>query len=578
MGDHLERQWIIASPHPQRDALARQAGISPLLAQLLLQRDIRDAGDVRAFLTPEFRALHLPDALPGATQAGQRLAAAAAAGRRIVIYGDYDVDGITATTILWHALKLIGADVRFYIPSRLDEGYGLNLAAVEQLANDGAELIITVDCGITAAAEAARARALGVELIITDHHAPQEQLPSDTLIVHPTACGASPNPHLCGAGVALKVAWALGQAHAAATRVNDAFREFLMDATAFTALGLIADVVPLTGENRILTSFGLRHLRHTRNAGLQALLTVSGLANKPSYDDFDVGFKLAPRLNAVGRMGHARLAVELFTRADGPRAEEIAGILDAHNRQRQEVERKIVKQAEARVLERGMHRDSVHGIVLADDTWHPGVIGIVASRLVDRFHRPTVLIALENGVGQGSGRSVEHFPLNEVLAACDEHLLSHGGHAKAAGLRLRADQVDAFTDAFLAAAASRLTARDLQPSLHLDDEVPLDLLTSDVVHAINSMAPFGEGNPRPRLATAPVELADRPRVVGNGGNHLQLTVRQERTHRKAIAFGLGSAATQIAEQRRLRLAFEPIINEWNGQRKVELKVIDWQPA
>ena len=496
-----------------------------------------------------------------------------------MIYGDYDVDGVTATTILWHVLTLAGADVRFYIPSRLDEGYGVNREALESIAADGGQVVITVDCGITAVEEVERARELGLEIIITDHHQPREQLPGAAAIVHPTACGPSENPHLSGAGVALKIAWALAQELCGTARVNAAFREFLLDATAFTSLGLIADVVPLVGENRIITSYGLRHLCRVRNPGLQALLAVSGLADKRRPDDFDVGFMLAPRLNAIGRLGHARLAVELFTRADADRAREIAAALDAHNRQRQEVEKKILKQAEAMVLEKGLNRDAHRGIVLASPEWHPGVIGIVASRLVSRFGRPTIMIALDQDQdqGQGSGRSIRHFPLHEVLAACDEHLLSHGGHAMAAGVKLRSDQLDAFTEAFLAQAGQRLTPVDLQPTLRLDDEVELVALSIEWVQTMERLAPFGEGNPRPCLATTPVELIES-RTVGRGGTHLQFTVRQGSTYRKAIAFGRGSQAAEFEQHRHIRLAFEPIINEWNGRRSVELKVADWKPA
>jgi single-stranded-DNA-specific exonuclease len=573
-----EREWVIAAPHVDRQRLAEQAGVAPLLAQLLLNRGVRSAADVHPFLWPDFKALLPPESLPGAVVAARHLAAAARAGKRIVIYGDYDVDGVSGTAILWHALKLAGAAVSFYIPSRLEEGYGLNTEAIEKIAADGAHLLVTVDCGITAVEEARRARELGLELIVTDHHQPRAQLPQTAVTVHPSACGPSLNPDLSGAGVALKVAWSLAQEVCGSPRVSDAFREYLLDATALAALGLIADVVPLTGENRIIASYGLRHLGHSRNPGLRALLEVSNLAGKRSYDDYDVGFMLAPRLNALGRMGHARLAVELFTRAQAEQARQIATTLDAANRQRQEIERQIAEQAMAMVVENRFNRESCRGIVLASPDWHPGVIGIVASRLVDRFHRPTILIALESGYGQGSGRSVRHFPLHEVLEACSQHLLSYGGHAMAAGVRLRANQVKAFTAAFQAQAAGRLTAADLRPKLHLDDQVALGELTSQVVDTIQQLAPFGPGNPRPRLATAEVELADRPRAVGRDAAHLQFAVRQEGSFRKAIAFGRGRQADELAEHRRVRLAFEPIINEWNGQRKVELKVIDWKPA
>jgi single-stranded-DNA-specific exonuclease len=571
-----ESEWIIAPPHPDCDRLASEAGIAPLLAQVLLNRDISTAAQVVRFLSPDLKLLLPPQALPNAVLAARRLADAVRAGRRIVIYGDYDVDGITATTILWLALRLAGANVSFYIPSRLEEGYGVNGEALRSIAAGGDALVITVDCGITALAEAQLARQLGLDLIITDHHEPDATLPECGCVVHPSACGPSENPDLSGAGVALKIAWAFGQEFCGAQRVPEDFRDFLLEATAFAALGLVADVVPLTGENRAIAAFGLKHLRHTQNAGLLALLQVSGLEGKSRYDDYDVGFTLAPRLNAIGRLGHARMAVELFTTADANRAREIATILDAQNRKRQELERTITRQAEALVVERGFDRDGCHGIVLACEQWHAGVIGIVASRLVNRFRRPAVLIALENGCGQGSARSIPHFPLHEVLACCGQHLLSHGGHAMAAGVRLTADHVDAFSEAFLAEAGRRLTPKDLRPRLHLDDEVDLADLTIDIVETLQRMAPHGTGNPAPRLATPLLELAEPPRIVGKSGNHLQMTVRQGREYRKAIAFGRGEHAERVNEHRRLRLAFEPIINEWNGRRSVELKVVDWK--
>ena len=558
--------------------MARTAHLSPLLAQLLLQRDITAPGDVATFLNPSFKELLLPDQLPGAADAGRRLVEAVRQNRRIIVYGDYDVDGVTAATILWHALKLAGANVDYYIPSRFDEGFGLNGGALRQIRSQGGDLVITVDCGIAALDEARLAREIGLDLIITDHHTPKDTLPDAVALVHPTACGDSPNPHLSGAGVALKVAWAFLQNVSEGDRVAPEFRDYLLDATAFAALGLVADIVPLVGENRIIATFGLRHLCHTQNPGLQALIEVSGLAGKRKYDDYDVGFMLAPRLNAVGRMGHARLAVELFTHADATRAAQIAAELDAHNRDRKAVEQEIVEQATAMAIERGFNRDSCHGIVLASANWHPGVIGIVATRLVERFGRPTILIALNGDEGQGSGRSVRHFPLHEVLAACREHLRSYGGHAMAAGVRIAADAVDAFTRAFIAQANQRLTPNDLVPKLALDAEVALTDLTADLVDQIERMAPFGLGNARPRLASSTVELVNRPRTVGQTGQHLQFAVRDHSTVRRAIAFRQGSQLAELSEQRAIRVAFEPIINTWNGQRSVELKVIEWQPA
>ncbi|MBK8915655.1 MAG: single-stranded-DNA-specific exonuclease RecJ [Phycisphaerales bacterium] len=573
----IERDWHITAPQARRREFSRKAGVSELVAQVLLNRGIADESAARGFLAPAFSALLPPETLPGALEAARRLVSAVRAQRRIVIYGDYDVDGVTATSILWHALRLAGADVHCYVPSRFEEGYGLNADALERLAARGAQVVITVDCGVTAVREAQRARELGLELIITDHHQRAEALP-DALIVHPTATDAPPSPNadISGAGVAMKVAWAFARELSGSERVQPEFRDFLLEATAFAALGLVADVVPIVGENRILATHGLRHLCHTRNPGLRALIGASGLEGKARYDDYDVGFLLAPRLNAVGRMGHAREAVELFTTADESRAADIAGTLEQHNRKRQSVERAIVREAEDMVVHRGFHRDGCRAIVLASREWHVGVIGIAAARMVNRFHRPAVLIALDNGSGQGSGRSIRHFPLHEALGACRQHLQSFGGHAMAAGVRLSADAVDGFTEAFQQQAAQRLTATDLRPRLTLDDEVELAQLTPESIAPLARLAPHGIGNARPKLATTPVELVDAPRVVGTNGAHVQLTVRQGAVYRKAIAFRCGEFADEFAERRHFRLAFEPIVSEWNGRTRVELKVVDWK--
>lgn len=574
----VERDWVIAQRRAEADDLAASAGVSRLVAQLLLNRGVTDAPAARRFLAPQFRSLAAPDDLPNACAAAERLVAAIRDRRRIIIYGDYDVDGVTGTTILHNALRLAGADVDYYIPSRLEEGYGLNGDALERLASEGAKVVVTVDCGVTAIAEAQRARELGLELIITDHHEPRPEAP-EALLVHPSAFGrVCGNPNLSGAGVALKVAWALAQTLLGERRVSPEYRDFLVDATAFAALGLIADIVPLTGENRVLASFGLRQLRATQNVGLRALIETAGLSDKARYDEYDIGFVLGPRLNALGRMGHAREAVELFTRATPERATEISRELERRNRERQLVEREIAGEAEALTIERGFHRDSSAAIVLASPRWHAGVIGIVASRLVERFHRPTVLIALENGVGQGSGRSIRHFPLHEALARCNEHLLGHGGHAMAAGVRIREENVSAFTCAFMADASKRLSSADLRPKLHLDDEVELREITLDTTATLDALAPFGMGNSRPRLATAPVELTEPPRRVGRDGAHAQFTVRQHGAYRRAIAFGVGERAEQLADARAVRLAFEPLLDEWMGQQRVKLRVLDWKMA
>lgn len=573
----VAREWIIAPPDRRAADLAARLQVDPLIAQCLLNRGVACAEEARRHLNPSLNDLLPPEDLPGAEQAARRIAQAVRDDRPIVIYGDYDVDGTAGTAILWHVLTLAGARVGWYIPHRLEEGYGLNRDALNTLADEGARLVVTVDCGITAVEEARVARERGVELIITDHHTPGPEAP-EALIVHPQMGDGYANPWLCGAGVALKLAWALARELSGALRVEPAFRNFLRDAVSLVALATIADVVPLTGENRILAHHGLAALPRTGLSGLRALIDVSGLADARRLSSYDVGFRLAPRMNAAGRMGHARLVVELLTRASPERCVEIARYLDEQNRRRQNTERQILEQACRMVEQRGMDRDSCRGIVLASPEWHAGVVGIVAARLVERFGRPTILIAVEDGLGQGSGRSREPFHLYEALNQCREHLTAFGGHARAAGVKLPSQAIDAFTEAFIEVANRRLTARDLVGRLRLDAEVPLHRFTEPVVEQIHRLGPFGEGNPRPRFATPCVEVLGEPRVVGRQQNHLQFTVRDEQAVRKCIAFDGVRWHEMLTGARRCRLAVEPIINEFRGERRVEMQVIDIRPA
>ncbi|MEK7756260.1 MAG: single-stranded-DNA-specific exonuclease RecJ, partial [Planctomycetota bacterium] len=493
----------------------------------------------------------------------------------IVLYGDYDVDGTTGVAILWHVLRQAGAEVTFYVPHRIDEGYGLNLEAVKRLVEDGAGMIVSVDCGITAVDIAKVLKDAGVTLIITDHHAPHAELPDAAAIVHPTVGGTYPNPHLSGAGVAFKLAWAIAQRLSGADRVTTEFRELLRELLPLAAIGTIADVVPLVGENRIIARHGLSVLPTSSLPGLRLLIESAGLSNG-KISGYDVGFKLAPRINAAGRMGHARLAVELFTRADADRAREIALYLEEHNRSRQATERQIAKQAYEIIERDNLASDARRAIVLASPGWHAGVIGIVAARVVGRYHRPTVMIALNNGEGQGSARGIQHFDLADALSSCSQHLLAYGGHAMAAGLRIAADRVDAFTEAFVAEANNRLTGDDLVDKLRLDAQVPLHELTLPTAEAIVGLGPFGIGNPKPKFATDWLDLAYEPRCVGANQDHLQVSFQQNGTRIKGIGFGLGGAIEDLKQHRRCRVAFEPIINDFNGRRSVEMQILDLQ--
>jgi single-stranded-DNA-specific exonuclease len=586
------RRWNLAPPNESAAAdLAARLRCSPLIAQILLNRGLREPEACQNFLRPTLRCLHDPALVPGLTRAADRVARAVRDDEKIVIYGDYDVDGITATAILWHAIKTLGGRVEFYIPHRLEEGYGLNTEAITQICNDGARVIITVDCGVTAVEQAKVACERGVDLIVTDHHewredrstdVPRILLPECYGVVHPRLPAEDgtqpyPNPLLCGAGVAFKLAWGVGKAITGAERVGDEFRTFLVNAMALAALGTIADVVPLVGENRILAHQGLVGLRESKLVGLRALIASAGLTGQ-ALDSFDVGFKLAPRLNACGRMGHARLAVEMLTSADEAKATEIATYLEQQNRQRQAVERKIFAQAVEQVDERKLDGDGSCAIVLGRDDWHVGVIGIVASRVVERYHRPAVLVALSNGHGQGSGRSIAGFHLSRALEACADDLETYGGHEMAAGLRLQTDKFEDFRRHFCEHAGRVLRPEQLVPELSLDCLAELPQMTEALVTEMKRLGPFGHGNPRPLLCCKGLEIAAPPRRVGGGGEHLQLLVRQgtgpaARTVR-CIAFSHGPMFDRLPVGAVIDFAVEPSINEYNGYRNVELEVKD----
>jgi len=569
------KRWIIAPPDARAEGLARAAGIHPLVASLLLGRGVDGAEAAKAFLQPKLSDLHDPDLLPASRAAAERVSRAVAEGEKIVIYGDYDVDGITGTAILHAVLKMVNADVGFYVPHRLEEGYGLNGQAVRTIAESGAKLMVTVDCGISAVAPVAEARSLGMDVIITDHHTPGDELPEANAIVHPTAGGAAyPNPDIAGAGVALKLAWQVARVLCGAHRVDEPMREFLLEATCMAALGTIADVVPLVGENRAIAMHGLRGLPHVKRPGIRALIESAGLTGE-RLDAYHVGFVLAPRINAAGRMGHARLAVELLTSADAQRGAEIAGYLAQQNTDRQKVERAIAEQAAAMVIERGLDRPDRRAIVLCSEKWHSGVIGIVASRLVRRFGRPTILIAINgDGVGQGSGRSIRGFHMRDALAACGEHLLSFGGHAMAGGLRVEAGKVDAFAEALLARAAAEISEQQLTPALHIDAETSIAALTHAAVLDIEHMAPFGQGNPAPVVMLRGCELLNEPKRMGRTGTTVGLYLGQNGRSMRAVGFGMGELADALRGVNRVDVAAEPNLNRFNGRTSVELRLKD----
>lgn len=579
----MGKRWRIHHHDSARVAqLERSAGVSPVVAQLLLCRGVVQPNQVRDFLDAKLSGLRDPDELPGSSEAADRIWAAVQQRRRIVIYGDYDADGMTATAILYRCLRLLGGDVGYHVPNRLDDGYGLNCQALRTLAERGTSLVISVDCGIASLEEARLAKVIGLELIVTDHHEFGDELPVAAAIVHPRLPGHSyPFAGLCGAGVAFKLAWGVCQRASDAKRVGAQMRDFLLQAVGLAALGTVADVVPLIDENRILVRHGLVSLRQQPLPGLSALMKVTKLDQKATLSSEDVAFTLAPRLNAAGRLGQAQLGVELLTTDSPERATALAEYIHELNNSRDSLDRSIYLAANKQVQQH-CDPDNDWALVLAERGWHPGVIGIVAGRIAEKYHRPTILIALDElGIkpGSGSARSACGLNLHEALAACSRHLVSHGGHAAAAGLKIVEDNVAAFRADFCEYAASEIAAQDRVDQLQIDVEAALSQLTLSTVQQIEQLAPFGAGNPRPVLCTSGVELADTPRRMGGGDRHLSVKIGQHRTTFRAVAFGKGDWADELAQvSGPVDVAFRPVINEYQGYRKVELHLVDWRIA
>jgi single-stranded-DNA-specific exonuclease len=576
---HAAKTWHLL-PHAAAaiERLGSALGISPIVAQLLLNRSLDNPEAARRFLNSPLVGLHEPALMAGVTEAAERLHAAVKAGRRVCVYGDYDVDGVTGTAVLVQALRLLGAAVEFYVPNRLEEGYGLNCEALRQLAAGGSAVVITVDCGIASVAEAEEARSLGLELIITDHHEFKDQLPGAAALVHPRLPGGSyPFGGLSGSGVAFKVAWALCQCSSGGKKVTPRLRDYLLDSMALAALGTVADMVPLHDENRIFVRHGLSRLRQTEAPGIRALLEAAGLHEKNELCAADIGFALAPRLNAAGRLGCARLAVELLTTKSPQKATEVARFLEEQNKKRQSLEREILSHARSLVEETG--QGEAPALVLAHETWHPGLIGIVAGRLTEIYARPALMIALPNpdAPGQGSGRSVPGFALHEALNACTEDLVSHGGHAAAAGFRIAPGAVAAFRERFCAVAARHFGSGPPAPRLVIDAEVPLSALTPGLLEAIAQLEPYGSGNPQPLFLAGGLEVVGDLRRIGAGERHLTFRVRQQGRELRVIAFGMADRAGELmAAGGKCCLVFRPKINEWQGRRNVELELRDFQ--
>jgi single-stranded-DNA-specific exonuclease len=554
------------------EALTAELGVSPVTARLLSIRGLGDLDVARRFLAPSLADLHDPFRLVDMREAVDRILGAVARHERIAIHGDYDVDGVTSTVILRRVLELLGADVIHFIPERLRDGYGLQPASIDRLHALGARLVVSVDCGIRGVEAARHARTLGVDLIITDHHEPDTELPPALAVINPKRrdCGY-PDKNLAGVGVALKVVQAL-----CARMGRDSWVPAFVKVA---ALGTLADVVPLVGENRVIAKLGLELLsKGPHKVGLRALLDVCGLTGK-TLDSYHVGFTIAPRINAAGRMSSSDIAARLLLASDESLADEarsLAALLDTENTRRRVEEAEIVAQAK-KIVETDLDVGPRTVLVVAGEGWHRGVIGIVASKLVDAFYRPAIVLSIDGDVAHGSCRSIPSFDLLAALESCADAMITFGGHKQAAGLTMESSRIRELRLRVNDHADARLQPDDLRPRLWVDGALPFRGITPQVVAELSSLAPFGAGNPKPVFSTADVEVVDGPRTVKE--RHLKMSFRQDGKVMRGIAWRASEREPFVTEHRaRLDLAFSVEEDSWNGERYVQLTVADFRAS
>jgi len=568
-----DRSWVFPPAEPGlAESISRAAGVSRTTGQVLVNRGIRDASAAKKFLQPRLDDLPDPLLLAGMKTAADRLHRALREDERIALFGDYDVDGTSGTAILAKFFRLVGRDPLIRVPHRMADGYGLNAAAVAEFAAAGAKVLVTIDCGTNNHQEVELARNLGMDVIIVDHHETPTKASAALALVNPKADAGYPFKGVCSSGIAFKLAQVLAQGMG---RVPG-HSKFVLDAMACAVLGTVADVVPLVDENRILVSFGLTALEKCSSLGLRALAAKAGLEGKITA--MDIAFKLAPRLNALGRLGSAQAIVDLLLTEDPERVEELVRRFESANRERKVIEDQIFEEA-VRQYEAIPERSREPVIVVADDRWHVGVVGIVAARMVDRYARPAFVLAIDGEVAKGSGRSVEGFGLHEALEAVRDVIVSGGGHARAAGAGVHRDRVDEFRVRLNEHARKALGGRLPEPTLEVDDEVKLEDVTPALARELARLEPHGEGNRAPRLVASHVAPAGRPRLMGKQQNHLSFHVAgSDGPGLRAVAFGRGDWFDPVASARTVSLAFRPVINEWNGRESVELHVDDMKFA
>ncbi len=547
-------------------ALSKQLNVPDVISRILLTRGIHSLEVAKKFFRPSLLQLYDPFLMKDMHEGVERLRRAVLSDENILIYGDYDVDGITSVSFLYMILKEIGAQVSYYIPDRQQEGYGLSDTGIQKAASQNIDLIVTVDCGITAHKEITLAKSMNIDVIVTDHHEPGLSLPGDAVaVIDPKRPDCDyPFKQLAGVGVAYKLAQGLLIRMNIDLSVLEHYLEFV-------AMGTAADIVPLVDENRVFVKVGLDKINSAENIGLRALLEVAGLLGK-EISTGHIVFIIAPRINAVGRMGDAERAVQLLTTHDEARARVIAEVLERENQHRKNVDEETFKQA-IEQAESLFDPDQTLSLVLYRRGWHPGVIGIVASRVAERFYRPAILISVEDGVGKGSARSISGFDLYDALSHCEDLLIGFGGHKYAAGLSIEEEKIPEFRERFESFAASKISPELLIPKLNIDALLTLDQIDGRFMKIIKLMGPFGPQNMRPMFQASNLQIVGSPTIVG--GNHLKFKIRQNGRVFDVIGFGMGNALQRVDENsHNLDLVFVVDENEYMGRKSIQLRVKD----
>jgi len=568
-----QKNWIIGTPDSDRvEQLSRASGIHPLLARILVLRGLTDPAVALSFLQAPLTDIHDPFLMKGMREAVDRIMDAMRKKENLWVFGDYDVDGVTSAALMVHFFREIDYPVHYYIPDRLSEGYGLNMPAVEALQSRGANLIITADCGIGAAREVERARDLGMEVIVTDHHQIPDALPGARAVLNPLQKDCPyPYKSLSGAGILFKLLMGLRSALR-----EDGYPKTLPNLKRhldLVALAAIADMVPLNGENHILARHGLVELSHTKKPGLKALKSVSEV-RETTISSYDVGFRLGPRINAAGRLGKADRGVRLLTSGAMSEAMALAVELDRENRARQDIQTEVIREARE-MVKRQVNLKTEYAIVLASENWHPGVIGIAASKIIDAFHRPTILIALENGMGKGSCRSIKPFNIYKGLQECASVLLNFGGHEAAAGLSIRAKDIPIFKSRFAQVTAKALTPEDLIPTLRADGEISLDELDAERVEQLETLGPFGISNPRPAFVARNVRPSGKLIRMGKNKEHVKFLLKNSQgIPMEAVGFRMAGSFSKVdLSQCAMDILFTVKMNQWRGRETLQLNLL-----